>query len=92
MEASPVHSTPPDPLFPGGVTLPLCEAGGVQYPIDHRPGSLRPFVATLAVPAPPTAKKHDTASTRNSTTEETFNQPDGEGGKSDTLTDTTTDT
>ncbi len=69
----------------------MCEVGGVQYPLEHQPGNLRPFVATLAIPAPPAAKHH-TASTRNSTTDTTFNQPDGEGGKTDTLTDTTTDT
>jgi hypothetical protein len=91
METSPIHPAAPDPLFPGGVTLPLCEVGGVQYPLDHRPGNLRPFVATLAVAAPPTAKHH-TASTRNSTTTETYNQPDGEGGESDKISDTTTDT
>ncbi|MGH3913151.1 MAG: hypothetical protein ACRDTC_07045 [Pseudonocardiaceae bacterium] len=86
-----VHPATPDPLFPGSATLPLSEPGGVQYPLDNRPGSLRPFVATLAVAAPPTAKHH-TASTRNSTSEKTYNQPDGEGGKTDTITDTTTDT
>lgn len=86
-----VPSPAPDPLFPGGATLPLSEAGGVRYPLDHRPGRLRPFVATLAVPAPPTAKHH-TADTRNTTTQTTYNQPDGQGGQSDTLTDTTTDT
>lgn len=83
--------TSPDPLFTGGITLPLCEKGGVQYPHDHRAGNLRPFVATLAVAAPPDAKHH-TASTRNSTTRETYNQPDGEGGASDKISDTTTDT
>lgn len=91
MEPLPVHPAAPDPLSPGGATLPLCELGGVQYPLDHCPGSLRPFVAMLAVAAPPTAKHH-TASTRNSTTTETYNQPDGAGGKSDTISDTTTDT
>lgn len=86
METSPIHSAAPDPLSPGGITLPLCEVGGVHYPIDHCPGNLRPFVATLAVAAPPTAKHH-TTDTRNSTTEKTFIQPDGEGAKTDTITD-----
>ncbi len=85
-----VPSPAPDPLFPGGATLPLSEAGGVRYPLDHRPGQLRPFVATLAVPAPPTAKHH-TADTRNTTT--TITGPNHDGNEeSDTITDTTTDT
>lgn len=91
MEIPPYRPASPDPLFPGGLTLPLCEIGGVQYTLDHEPGNLRPFVATLAVTAPPTGKHH-TGNTRNSTTEETYNQPDGEGGKSDKISDTTTDT
>lgn len=90
MEPSPVHTAAPDPLFPGNVTLPLCEVGGVQYPIDHRPGNLRPFIATLAVTAPPTAKHH-TTSTRNSTT--TITGPNRDGSEeSDKISDTTTDT
>lgn len=92
MERSLAHPATPDPLFPGSVTLPLSEARGVQYPLDHQPGALRPFAATLAVPAPPVGKKHDTANTRNSTSTETFNQPDGAGGGADTVHDTTTDT
>lgn len=91
MRSLPAHAAAPDPLFPGSMTLPLCEAGGVQYPLDHQPGSLRPFVATLAIAAPPAAKHH-TADTRNSTSKTTYNQPDGEGGQNDTITDTTTDT
>ncbi len=90
METSPTRPAAPDPLFPGGATLPLCEVGGVQYPLDHRPGSLRPFVATLAVAAPPTAK-HRTTSTRNSTTQTTGPSRDG-SEESDKISDTTTDT
>jgi hypothetical protein len=90
MEPSPVRPAAPDPLFPGSATLPLCEAGGVQYPIDHRPGTLRPFVATLAVAASPTAK-HRTTNTRNSTTTQTKPNHDG-GEETDTISDTTTDT
>jgi len=77
MRGLPVHAATPDPLFPGGMTMPMCEVGGVQYPLEHRPGKLRPFVATLAVSAPPAAKHH-TASTRNNTSDTTYNQPDGE--------------
>lgn len=90
METSPIHPATPDPLFPGGATLPLCEVGGVQYPLDHRPGNLRPFVATLAVAAPSTAKHH-TASTRNSTTQTTAPSRDG-SEETDKISDTTTDT
>ncbi len=90
MGTSPYRPTSPDPLFPGGITLPLCEKGGVQYPHDHRAGNLRPFVATLAVAAPPDAKHH-TASTRNSTTTPTGPNRDGVE-ESDKISDTTTDT
>lgn len=90
MRSLPDHPAAPDPLFPGSLTLPLCEAGGVQYPLDHQPGKLRPFVATLAIAAPPTAKHH-TAGTRNSTSTKTGPNRDG-GEESDTITDTTTDT
>jgi hypothetical protein len=90
MRSSFPHGATPDPLFPGSGTLPLSAAGGVQYPIDHQPGSLRPFVATLAVAAPTTAKHH-TGDTRNSTSTTTGPNRDG-GEESDTITDTTTDT
>lgn len=90
MTPSSTPAAAPDPLFPGRVTLPLSEPGGVRYPLDHRPGRLRPFVATLAVPAPPTAKHH-TADTRNTTT--TITGPNHDGNEEgDTITDTTTDT
>lgn len=90
MRSLPVRPPAPDPLFPGSMTLPMCEAGGVQYPLDHRPGNLRPFVATLAIAAPPAAKHH-TASTRNNTS--TITGPNHDGGEeSDKITDTTTDT
>jgi hypothetical protein len=71
--------------------LPLSEPGGLLYPVEHVPGTLRPFAATLAVSVPPEAKKHDTASTRNSTTETTQTSKDGTVVP-DTLSDTTTDT
>lgn len=70
--------------------LPLCEIGGVKHALDHEPGNLWPFVATLAVTAPPTAKHH-TADTRNSTTTITGPHQDG-SEESDKISDTTTDT
>jgi len=81
----------PDPLFPSSTTLPLNEPGGVQYPMAHVPATLRPFAASLAVPAPAEAKKHDTTSTRNSTTDRTQQSDDG-NVRPDTIPDTTTDT
>jgi len=81
----------PDPLFPASTTLPLSEPGGVVYPVAHMPGLLRPFAATLGVPAPAEAKKHDTASTRNTTSQQTQQSDDG-NVRSDTIPDTTTDT
>ena len=82
---------PPDPLFPASTTLQLSEPGGVAHPLVHSPGTLRPFAATLAVPAPAEAKKHDTTSTRNTTSERTQQSDDGRV-RPDTITDSTTDT
>ncbi|MGH3736821.1 MAG: hypothetical protein ACRDT6_14605 [Micromonosporaceae bacterium] len=56
--------TPQDPLFPAAGLLPLAEPGGGYTPLANRPGSVRPFAATIAVPPPIEAKKHDTSSTR----------------------------
>lgn len=81
----------PDPLFPASTMLPLNEPGGVAYPLAHIPGRLRPFAATLGVPVPAEAKKHDTANTRNTTTQSTQRSDDGVVVP-DTVTDTTTDT
>jgi hypothetical protein len=80
----------PDPLHPSTATLPLSSSGGLCYPLPHTPGPLRPFAATLAVPPPPVAKKHDTASTRNATTEQTQQSEDGQV-RSDSIADTTVD-
>jgi hypothetical protein len=81
----------PDPLFPASTTLPLNEPGGVAYPVAHTPGMLRPFSAALGVPAPAETKKHDTANTRNTTSQRTQQSDDG-NVRPDTITDTTTDT
>ena len=81
----------PDPLFPASTTLPLGEPGAVQYPVAHVPGSLRPFAASLGVPAPSEVKKHDTTNTRNSTKQPTQQSDDGRV-RPDTVNDTTVDT
>ena len=80
-----------DPLFPSGTSLPLSAPGGVSYPTDHRPGPLRPFSTTLAVPMPPSSKKHDTSNTRSTTTSRTQTSDDGKV-RNDTISDTSTDT
>ena len=81
----------PDPLFPASASLPLNEPGCVVYPVAHTPGKLRPFAATLGVPAPAETKKHDTANTRNTTSQQTQQSDDG-NVRTDTIPDTTTDT
>lgn len=53
-----------DQLFPLAGLLPLGEPGGGQTPMANRPDALRPFIATLAIPAPRDGKKHDTNSSR----------------------------
>jgi hypothetical protein len=60
----PINAGQVDPLFPGPALMALSDRGGVQSPVDHVPGRLRPFAATLGVPAPRDAKKHDTTGTR----------------------------
>lgn len=82
--------TSSDPLFPNSATLPLGEPGGVQYPVTHTPGALRPYAATLAVPPPVEAKAHDTSSTRNTTSQATQRSDDGQVVP-DSLSDTTVD-
>jgi hypothetical protein len=79
-----------DPVFPSATSLPLSAAGGVSYPKDHQPGTLRPFAATLGVPSPAESKKHDTASTRNTTNNRTQTSEDGKM-RTDTISDTATD-
>lgn len=81
---------PADPLFPSPALLPLSDPGGVQNPLEHTPGTLRPFVATLGVPRLGDDKKHDTTST--SFTKPTNSQTSHEGNVvTDTVTDTYTD-
>ena len=66
-----------DPLVPPSALLPLADtrAGG-QRPVEHVPGSLRPFSATLAVVPIPCGKHHTTA-TRWDKTEATERSRDG---------------
>jgi hypothetical protein len=79
-----------DPLFPAAGFLPLSDTGGTQRTIVHTPGGLRPFSTTLARPATADGKKHDTASTRNATTEATQYTDDSEV-KPDSYSDTAMD-
>jgi hypothetical protein len=72
-----------DVVFPGAVTLPLCERAGGVVVIDHVPGLLRPFSATLGVSAPPSAKKHDTTASRWKEKQHSQTSKDGK-----TVTDT----
>lgn len=82
---------PSDPLFPSPSLLSLSDAGGVQYTLAHTPGTLRPFVATLGVPRPLTAKKHDTTASKWS--ESTTGETSKDGVViTDTVPDTKTDT
>jgi hypothetical protein len=64
-----------DPLFPPTALLPQSDQGGVRVLARNQPGALRPFAATLGVPRPIEAKKHDTTATKNSyrTNSETVN-------------------
>jgi hypothetical protein len=64
-----------DPLFPPTALLPQSDLGGVRMLAPNRPGALRPFAATLGVPQPIEAKKHDTTATKSSyrTNSETVN-------------------
>jgi hypothetical protein len=64
------------PLFSSTALLPLSEPGGVSYPMQNTPGVLRPYSATLAVPMPLTGK-HNTTSTRPSTSMATQRSSDG---------------
>jgi hypothetical protein len=64
------------PLFSSTALLPLSEPGGVSYPMEHTPGVLRPYAATLAVPLPRTGR-HNTTSTRPATSIATQRSDDG---------------
>jgi len=64
------------PLFPGAALLPLSAPGGVTYPMEHTPGVLRPYSASLAVAMPPVGKHH-TGATRPATSSPTQRSDDG---------------
>ena len=64
------------PLFPPAALLPLGERGGFTYPMEHTPGAVRPYVATLGVPMPITGK-HNTTSTAPPTSIPTETSDDG---------------
>lgn len=85
-------STPPRviaPLFAPSALLPMGEPGGVAYPMQHTPGELRPFGASLAVPMPQ-AGKHSTDSTSPATKQATQRSDDGKVYP-DTIPDTGSD-
>jgi hypothetical protein len=66
-----------DPLIFPPALLPLADTHcGGQRPVDHVPGSLRPFSATLAV-VPLRQGKHHTTATRWDKTETTQKSRDG---------------
>jgi hypothetical protein len=60
------------PLFASSALLPMGEPGGVAYPMQHAPGVLRPFGASLAVPMRQ-AGRHSTDSTSPATSQRTGN-------------------
>lgn len=91
MQVPPYELAQSDPLFPASAALQLSGPGGLQHAVAHVPGVVRPFAATLAVPAPVEAKRHDTTATRNSTQDPTQRSYDGKVVP-DTVPDTTTDT
>jgi hypothetical protein len=64
-----------DPLFSPTALLPQSDPGGVRVLAPNQPGALRPFAATLGVPQPVEAKKHDTTATKSTyrTNSETVN-------------------
>jgi hypothetical protein len=64
-------------VFPSSSLFPMSDPGGVVYPAESAPGYLRPFSATLAVPMPRNAKKHDTTSTSPATSTPTQRSLDG---------------
>jgi len=51
-------------LTPSIALLPLSEPGGGYVPIEHTPGSIRPFSAALGV-VPIVEGKHRTTATKN---------------------------
>lgn len=79
-----------DPLFPHSGLLPLSHAGGVQPTVVNTPGALRPYAATLGVPRPLNAKKHDTTATSITSSTNSSTSRDGKV-VTDTVTDTSVD-
>ena len=72
-----IHMGTSDPLVPPSALLPLAATHcGGQRPVEHVPGSLRPFSATLAIVPLPCGKHHTTA-TRWDKTEGTQKSRDG---------------
>lgn len=67
----------PDPLVRPESLFPLAETrGGGHRPVEHVPGVLRPFSATLAV-VPIECGKHETTATRFEKDEATEKSRDG---------------
>lgn len=80
-----------DPLVSPASLLPLADtASGGYRPMDHVPGPLRPYSASLAV-VPIECGKHETTATRHETTEATEIIKDGTA-VSDSVTKVSTDT
>lgn len=79
-----------DPLFPPTALLPQSDPGGVRVLAPNRPGTLRPFAATLGVPRPIEGKQHDTTAT--SSTYRTNSETINDGTRSqDSVVDTNVD-
>ncbi|GAA2395927.1 hypothetical protein Cme02nite_56380 [Catellatospora methionotrophica] len=77
------------PLFSPAALLPMGEPGGLSYPMQNTPGTLRPFAAGLAVPMP-WQGKHNTTSTSPRTSMATETSSDGKVSK-DSQSDTGSD-
>lgn len=69
------------PLFGRTELFPLGGVGGVIHAIPNSPGTLRPFVSTLAVPMPPVTKKHDTPNTAKGTRNSQVTSKDGQSDR-----------
>ena len=67
-----------DPVLPARPLLPLGTPTGVVPTVEHQPGRLRPFSATLGRPMPVEGKKHDTVSTAPPTSMSTQQSRDGQ--------------
>jgi hypothetical protein len=91
VDQSPRTPVETDPLFPSAALLSLSDPCGVQIALDHVPGPLRPFSATLGVPRPPDGKKHDTNASKWTVPTKGATSEDGTV-VSVSVTDTNTDT